>query len=89
MTPPNDGNRFKDVFFWRNDSYPPYPQEEMQKIEQVIDLCHKNGFKITPAFSCYDFSSTDEEFKKNEREWLMIISEAALNIQTNRRENCT
>jgi hypothetical protein len=75
----NDGPA-RDGLFWRDGSYPPYPPEEMKKMDQVIDLCHKYGIKIAPYFSNHELFGTVEEYKKHGEEWKRIVDDTGTNI---------
>jgi hypothetical protein len=75
----NDGPS-RDGLFWRDGSYPPYPPEEMKKMDQVIDLCHKYGIKIAPYFSNHELFSTVEEYKAHGDEWKRIVDDTGTNI---------
>jgi len=75
----NDGPT-KDGLFWRDGSYPPYPPEEMKKMDQVIDLCHKYGIKIAPYFSNHELFGTVEEYRKHGKEWQRIVDDLGTNI---------
>jgi hypothetical protein len=65
----NDGDSNRDGLFWRDGSYPPYPPEEMKKMEKVIETCHKYGLKVAPYFSNHELHQSTEEFKKHGEEW--------------------
>lgn len=65
----NDGDENGDGLFWRDGSYPPYPPEEMKKLDKVIDTCHKYGIRIAPYFSNHELHQSTEEFKKHGEEW--------------------
>jgi hypothetical protein len=65
----NDGDSNGDGLFWRDGSYPPYPPEEMKKMDQVIETCHKYGLKVAPYFSNHELHQSTEEFKKYGEEW--------------------
>ena len=44
----NDGDAYGDGLFWRDGSYPPYP--DMEKYDQVIADCHKVGIRVAHLF---------------------------------------
>lgn len=75
----NDGPT-RDGLFWRDGSYPPYPPEEMKKMDQVIDLCHKYGIKIAPYFSNHELFGTVEEYVHHGEEWKRIVDDTGTNI---------
>ena len=65
----NDGDSNRDGLFWRDGSYPPYPPEEMKKMDKVIETIHKHGMKTAPYFSNHELHQSTEEFKKFGEEW--------------------
>jgi hypothetical protein len=65
----NDGDSSRDGLFWRDGSYPPYPPEEMKKMDEVIDTCHKYGIRIATYFSNHELHMSTDEFKKYGEEW--------------------
>lgn len=71
----NDGDVHGDGLFWRDGSYPPYPPEEMKKMDQVIATIHRYGMKTAPYFSNHELHQSTEEFKKYGREWGRIVDD--------------
>jgi hypothetical protein len=69
MTLHNDGDEDGDGLFWRDGTYPPYPPDQMKKMEHVIDTCHQNGIKVLPYFSNHELHQSTEAFKKHGEEW--------------------
>ena len=69
MTLHNDGDDKGDGLFWRDGSYPPYPPDQMKKMEHVIETCHQNGIKVMPYFSNHEFRQSNEAFKLHGEEW--------------------
>lgn len=65
----NDGDANRDGLFWRDGSYPPYPPEEMKKMDAVIDTIHKYGMKTAPYFSNHEFHPSNEVFWQRSEEW--------------------
>jgi len=65
----NDGDSNRDGLYWRDGSYPPYPPEEMKKMEKVIETCHKYGIKVIPYFSNHELNQSTQEFKEHGEEW--------------------
>jgi hypothetical protein len=65
----NDGDEIGDGLFWRDGSYPPYPPEEMKKMDGVIDLIHKYGMKTAPYFSNHEFHPSNAVFWEKSQEW--------------------
>ena len=58
-----------DGLFWRDGTFPPYPPEQMKKMEHVIDTCHQNGIKVMPYFSNHELHQSTEAFKQHGEEW--------------------
>ncbi len=71
----NDGDSLGDGLFWRDGSYPPYPPEEMKKMDQTISLIHKYGMKTAPYFSNHELHQSTEEFEKYGLEWGRIVDD--------------
>jgi hypothetical protein len=69
MTLHNDGDSRGDGLYWRDGTFPPYPPEQMKKMEHVLDTCHQNGIKVMPYFSNHELSQSTEAFKKHGEEW--------------------
>ena len=71
----NDGDHLGDGLFWRDGSYPPYPAEEMEKMDQTVALIHKHGMKTAPYFSNHELHQSTNEFKEHGREWGRIVDD--------------
>jgi hypothetical protein len=69
MTLHNDGDSNGDGLFWRDGTYPPYPPEEMKKMEHVLETCHEHGIKTLPYFSNHELHQSTEAFKLHAEEW--------------------
>jgi hypothetical protein len=69
MTLHNDGDAHGDGLFWRDGTYPPYPPEEMKKMEHVLKTCHDCGIKTLPYFSNHELHQSTEAFKQHGEEW--------------------
>lgn len=65
----NDGDAHGDGLFWRDGSYPPYPPDEMKKMDGVIGTIHKYGMKTAPYFSNHEFHPSNEVFWRKGEEW--------------------
>jgi len=65
----NDGDYYKEGLFWRDGSYPPYPPEDMEKFDKVIETCHRYGIKTATYFSNKELHSSTEAFKEHGQEW--------------------
>jgi hypothetical protein len=69
MTLHDDGDVNSDGLFWRDGSYPPYPPDEMKKMEHVLKTCHECGIKTLPYFSNHELHQSTEAFKLHAEEW--------------------
>ena len=47
----NDGDAYDDGLFWRDGTYPPYPPEDVDKYDRVLELCRKYGIRTATYFS--------------------------------------
>jgi len=65
----NDGDYYQDGLFWRDGSYPPYPPEDMEKFDKVIETCRRYGIKTATYFSNKELHSSTESFKEHGQEW--------------------
>jgi hypothetical protein len=69
MTLHNDGDGNGDGLFWRDGAYPPYPPEEMKKMEHVLKICHEHGIKTLPYFSNHELHQSTAAFQQHGEEW--------------------
>lgn len=63
----NDGDYYDDGLFWRDGSYPPYP--DMGRYDQVIAACHQAGIRIATYFSDKELHPSTEGFRQHGLEW--------------------
>lgn len=63
----------EDGPFWRDGYYPPYDEENMKKLDWVIEEVHKRGMKIVPYFSLKELHPDCPEYKKYAEEWKRTI----------------
>lgn len=63
----NDGDYYDDGLFWRDGSYPPYP--DMDKYDQVIAECHRAGIRVATYFSNKELHPSTKEFQQHGLEW--------------------
>jgi len=63
----NDGDYFDDGIFWRDGSYPPYP--DMDRYDQVLLDCRKAGIRTATYFSNKELHPTTEAFQQHGKEW--------------------
>lgn len=60
----NDGDRYGNGIFWRDAAYPPYPADEMRKMDAALAAAKKNSIDVVPYFSCKEYHPEAEGFKK-------------------------
>jgi hypothetical protein len=63
----NDGDYYGDGLFWRDGSYPPYP--DMDKYDQVIADCHKAGIRVATYFSNKELHPSTPQFQLHGSDW--------------------
>lgn len=63
----NDGDYYEDGLFWRDGSYPPYP--DMDRYDQVLLDCRKAGIRTATYFSNKELHPATEAFLQNGKEW--------------------
>ena len=63
----NDGDAFNDGLFWRDGSYPPYP--DMDKYNQVITNCHNAGIRVATYFSNKELHPSTPQFQEQGTNW--------------------
>ncbi|MBR4664499.1 MAG: hypothetical protein IKO93_11560 [Lentisphaeria bacterium] len=68
----NDGDPFGNGIFWRDAAYPPYPPEEMKKMEQTLELAHRHHIDVVPYFSLHEYHPEAPGFRQNAQEWCRI-----------------
>ncbi len=72
----NDGDYYDDGLFWRDGSYPPYP--DMEKYDQVIADCHQSGIRVATYFSNKELHPSTKEFGTRGSEWGRMDSQGRL-----------
>lgn len=63
----NDGDYYDDGFFWRDGSYPPYP--DMYRYDKVIRDCHDVGIRVATYFSNKELHPSTREYRERGLEW--------------------
>lgn len=63
----NDGDYYDDGLFWRDGSYPPYP--DMERYDAVIEGCRRAGIRVATYFSNKELHPSTEEFRERGGEW--------------------
>ena len=69
MTLHDDGDANHDGLYWRDGDWPPYPPEQMKKMAEVIENCHKSGLKTVPYFSNHELNYGTKEITTHGEEW--------------------
>lgn len=64
-----DGDSFKNGIYWRATIYPPFPAEEMRKMDEFIALAHKYEINVVPYFSVKEFHFDAPDYKENFEKW--------------------
>lgn len=63
----NDGDYYDDGLFWRDGSYPPYP--DMERYDQVLRECRRAGIRTATYFSNKELHPSTKEFQEHGQEW--------------------
>ena len=71
----NDGDCFDNGIFWRDVDYPPYPPDEMAKMDQLLEMANAAGIDVAPYFSLHEYHPDAPGFKENAEEWGRIAIE--------------
>ncbi len=70
----NDGNAYNNGIFWRSCSYPPYPPDEMTKMERTLQLAKERKINVVPYFSLHEFHPDSPGFAEHAEEWGRIAA---------------
>ena len=65
----NDGDSLRNGIFWRDAAYPPYPPEEMMKMNQMLETAHRHHLDAVPYFSLHEYHPQAAGFKRNAHKW--------------------
>ena len=63
----NDGDYYSDGLFWRDGSYPPYP--DMDRYDKVLDECRQAGIRTATYFSNKELHPSTKEFEEHGEVW--------------------
>lgn len=63
----NDGDYYDDGLFWRDGSYPPYP--DMERYDQVLTNCRQAGIRTATYFSNKELHPSTKEFQEHGEAW--------------------
>ena len=69
----NDGDTFNNGIFWRDAAYPPYPRNEMDKMDKTLRLASKYGISAVPYFSVKEYHPEAEGFEENAQNWARLV----------------
>ena len=65
----NDGDAFDNGIFWRDCAYPPYPPDEMEKLDRTLRLAKEAGISVAPYFSLHEYHPEAAGFAENAEKW--------------------
>ncbi len=63
----NDGDYYDDGLFWRDGSYPPYP--DMTGYDKVLQDCRQAGIRTATYFSNKELHPSTKEFQEHGETW--------------------
>jgi hypothetical protein len=63
----HDGDYYDDGLFWRDGSYPPYP--DMDRYDKVLASCRQAGIRTATYFSNKELHPSTKEFQAQGTEW--------------------
>jgi hypothetical protein len=63
----NDGDYYSDGLFWRDGSYPPYP--DMDRYDKVLTDCRQAGIRTATYFSNKELHPSTKEFQEHGATW--------------------
>jgi hypothetical protein len=63
----NDGDYYNDGLFWRDGSYPPYP--DMDRFDKVLTDCRQAGIRTATYFSNKELHPSTKEFQEHGVAW--------------------
>jgi hypothetical protein len=63
----NDGDYYGDGLFWRDGSYPPYP--DMDRYDKVLTDCRRAGIRAATYFSNKELHPSTKEFQEHGQTW--------------------
>ena len=65
----NDGDAFDNGIFWRDCAYPPYPPDEMAKMDEALRQAGEAGISVAPYFSLHEYHPEAAGFSDNAEKW--------------------
>ena len=63
----NDGDYYDDSLFWRDGSYPPYP--DMDRYDKVLTDCRRAGIRTATYFSNKELHPSTKQFQEHGTAW--------------------
>jgi hypothetical protein len=63
----NDGDAYGDGLFWRDGSYPPYP--DMNRYDKILADCRRAGIRTATYFSNKELHPSTAAFKEHGEAW--------------------
>ena len=61
----NDGDCYDNGIFWRDSDYPPYPEDEMIKMDNALADAQKVGIPVVPYFSVKEYHPETAGFQED------------------------
>lgn len=68
----NDGDATGNGIFWRDAAYPPYPADEMGKMEKFLSEASSADIAVVPYFSMKEFHPDVDGFNENADKWMRL-----------------
>ncbi len=72
----NDGDYYGDGLFWRDGSYPPYP--DMDRYNKVLTDCRRVGIRTATYFSNKELHPSTKEFQEHGQTWARTNRKGAM-----------
>lgn len=70
----NDADIYNNGIFWRDAAYPPYPPEEMAKMDDMLRRAHARHIAVVPYFSLHECHPEAAGFSENAEIWGRIAA---------------
>ena len=67
-----DNDKFQNGIFWRDAVYPPFPPEEMVRMETMLEKAHRQGISVVPYFSVKEIHPVAPGYKRNSLKWARL-----------------
>ena len=69
----NDGDGYRNGIFWRDASYPPYPDGEMKKMDEALARANACGVDVVPYFSAKEYHPESPGFKQDAEHFRRMV----------------